>query len=103
MDPKQMFEMDPKQMFKQVIDFNKTTFDNGFNALVMIQNQAEITMNTLMEQSPWLPDEGKKVVRQWIDTCKKGRDDLKKSMDESFKKVESFFGDLAEGKSGQSS
>jgi hypothetical protein len=95
--------MDPKQMFKQIIDFNKTTFDNGFNALVMFQNQAETTVNTLMEQAPWLPEEGRKVIRQWIDTCKKGRDDFKKAMDESFTKVESFFGDLGEGKSSETS
>ena len=80
--------MDQKQIFKQMIEFNKTTFDNSFNAIVMMQDQAEQATNTLIEQATWLPAEGKTAIDDWVKAYKKGRDDLKKMMDESFKKVE---------------
>ncbi|MEW6374720.1 MAG: hypothetical protein AB1502_02890 [Thermodesulfobacteriota bacterium] len=83
--------MEQKQLIKQMIDFNKTTFDNTFNAITMLQDQAERMVNMFLEQATWAPEEGKKVLNEWINTFKKGREDFKKAMDESFKKVEDFF------------
>ena len=34
--------MDSSKIAKQMIDFQKTTFDNTFNAMVLLQEQAEI-------------------------------------------------------------
>ncbi|MFO7494893.1 MAG: hypothetical protein R6X05_04570 [Desulfobacterales bacterium] len=83
--------MDQKQILKQMIDFNKATFDNTFNAMVMLQEQAERAANTLLEQSNWLPEDGKKAINEWVKAYKKGREDFKKVVDENFQKVESFF------------
>ncbi|MGB8719743.1 MAG: hypothetical protein WCD46_10580 [Desulfobacterales bacterium] len=83
--------MDQKQILKQMIDFNKATFDNTFNAMVMLQEQAERAANTLMEQANWLPEDGKKAINEWVKAYKKGREDFKKVVDENFQKVESFF------------
>ncbi len=83
--------MDQKQILKQMIDFNKATFDNTFNAMVMLQEQAERAANTLMEQATWLPEDGKKAINEWVKAYKKGREDFKKVVDENFQKVESFF------------
>jgi len=33
--------MDSSKIAKQMIDFQKTTFDNTFNAMVLLQEQAE--------------------------------------------------------------
>ncbi|MGD8540953.1 MAG: hypothetical protein PVI27_13490 [Desulfobacteraceae bacterium] len=83
--------MDQKQILKQMIDFNKATFDNTFNAMVMLQEQAERAANTLLEQANWLPEDGKKAINEWVKAYKKGREDFKKVVDENFQKVESFF------------
>ena len=83
--------MDQKQILKQMIDFNKATFDNTFNAMMMLQEQAERAANTLMEQANWLPEDGKKAINEWVKAYKKGREDFKKVVDENFQKVESFF------------
>ena len=74
-----------------MIEFNKATFDNTFNAMVMLQEQAERLANTLLEQATWLPEEGKKVIEEWVEAYKKGREDFKKAADENFKRVEDFF------------
>ena len=83
--------MDPKQIAKQIVDFNKTAFDNSFEAMSVIQDQTERMVNAMMEQAAFFPEEGKKAVKDWIKTCNKGREDFKASADENFKKVEVFF------------
>ena len=83
--------MDPVQIAKQMIDFQKTTFDNTFSAMVMLQEQTERMANTLLEQATWMPAEGKKAINDWVKAYKKGREDFKKTVDENFKKVENFF------------
>ena len=83
--------MDQSQMLKQMIDFNKATFDNSFSAMVMLQEQTEKMVNTFLEQATWLPEEGKKAINEWTKAYKKGCEDFKNSVDENFKKVEDFF------------
>jgi hypothetical protein len=78
------------QMFKQMITFNKTAFDNSFNALVTLQEQTEKMVNAFLDQATWLPEEGKKVTLDWIQAYKKGCEDFKKTVDENFKRVEDF-------------
>ena len=84
-----MFE--PNQMLKQMLDFNKTAFDNSFSAMLTIQEQNEKMVNTFLEQAAWIPEEGKKLIKEWVDTYKKGCDDFKKTADDNFKKVVDFF------------
>ena len=61
----------PKDMAKQVIQFYKTTFDNSFVTLVMLQDQAEKLLKTFVEQAPGMSDEGRKVLDQWTSVYKK--------------------------------
>ena len=83
--------MDQKKMLKQMIEFNKAAFNNTFDAMVLLQDQAESLSNTLLAQAAWLPDEGKRAIEEWVKSYKTGRETFKKSVDESFKKVEDFF------------
>ncbi len=85
-------EEQQKRLLKQMLDVNKATFDNTFNAMIMLQEQAERMANTPLEQAIWLPEEGKKAVNEWVNAYKKGREEFKKSVDASFKKVEEYFG-----------
>ena len=83
--------MDQKQIAKQMMDFNKTAFDNTFSAMIVLQDQTEKMVKAFMDQTTFFPEDGKKLVTDWISTYKKGRDEFKNSADESFKKIESFF------------
>ena len=83
--------MDQKQVLKQMIDFNKAAYNNTFNAFVMLQDQAESMSNTLLTQATGLPQEGKNAIEELVKNCKTGRETFKKTVDESFKKVEDFF------------
>jgi polyhydroxyalkanoate synthesis regulator phasin len=86
--------MDQNAIVKQLIEFQKTTVDNSFNALKMVQEQTEKIARSFLDQANWLPEEGKKVVDQWMNAYKKGQDDYKKVVDENFKKVEDYFNTL---------
>jgi hypothetical protein len=83
--------MDPKQIAKQMVDFNKTAFDNSFEAMSALQDQAEKMFAASIEQTSFFPAEGKKLINEWIKTYKKGREDFKAAADENFKKVEAYF------------
>ena len=83
--------MDQKQVFKQMVEFNKGAFNNAFNAMVMVQDQNETLANTLLNQATWLPEEGRKAIKDWVGAYKEGREKFKASVDESFKRVEAFF------------
>jgi polyhydroxyalkanoate synthesis regulator phasin len=85
--------MEPKQIAKEMIDFNKAAFDNSFKAMSVLQDQTEKMVDAFMQQTSFFPEDGKKLVTDWINSYKKGRDEFKNSADESFKKVESFFKD----------
>jgi hypothetical protein len=83
--------MDPKQIAKQMIQFNKTAFDNTFDAMTALQEQTEKMMGMYLGQAPMIPEEGKKAINDWLKAYKKGRADLKAATDENYKKVEEFF------------
>ncbi|MDM8515354.1 hypothetical protein QUF76_04085 [Desulfobacterales bacterium HSG16] len=84
--------MDQKQLFKQMIDFQKTTFDNSFKAMSTLQEQGEKMVNMFVEQAPWLPADGKQAITTWIDTYKKGRETFLDTVEKNFERVEEYFG-----------
>jgi hypothetical protein len=79
--------MDATWMAKQMVDFQKTTFDNSYNALVMLQDHTEKVATTIFEQATWVPEESRRILSQWSETYKKSRDDMKLAADENFSKV----------------
>jgi hypothetical protein len=83
--------MDSRNFFKQALAFNKSTFDNAFNAVAAMQEQTVSMVGNLARQSPWLTEDGKKAIKQWEQPFRKGRDDFKAAVDENFKKAEDMF------------
>jgi len=83
--------MQPNEMLKQIIDFNKTTYENALKNMNMVQEQMEKVINTYIDQTPGMSDEGKKAAKDWASMYKKGYEDFKKLVDDSFQKMEAFF------------
>jgi len=48
-------------------------------------------LDLLLEQTTWLPQEGRKVIASWIATCRKAREEYIRSVMESYERVEEFF------------
>ena len=83
--------MDSKNLMKQMVDFNKVAFDNLFHAMNTLQDQMEKTVSMYPEKAPWFPEEGRKLITDWVKAYKKGRDDFKAIVDENYKKADEFF------------
>lgn len=76
---------------KQMLDFNRTTFDNTFGAMCQLQEQSEQMMNTFIEKADWIPGEGKKAIADMSAMVRKGYQEFKKAVDENFVRVEAYF------------
>jgi uncharacterized protein len=80
--------MDQKQLLKQMIELNQTTFKNIFDVTVLVQDQFERTANTVLDQIPGLPAEGRKSIENWAEVIKYSRDSFKQQMDNGFDQAE---------------
>ena len=76
--------MEAVKIAKQLIEVQKTTLDNAFDAMVALQDQAEKMTTNLVDQAVWIPADGKKALGEWIGVLKQGRDNLKKALDEGY-------------------
>ncbi len=77
-------------MYKQMVDFQKATFDNSFIAMIKMQEQGEAMLNVFLNQASWLPEEGKKNIKDWVKSNQTARDDFQKTVNENFKVVEKY-------------
>jgi hypothetical protein len=76
-------------MFKQMIEFNQTTFNTAFNAMVVLQDQLEKTASAALAGG--LPAEGRKAIEQWAEAFKSGRNNFKQQIDNGFEQAEKLF------------
>ncbi len=76
---------------RQMIDFQKTTFDNTYNTIVKIQDQAERMTFDVLGQMPWITEEGKKALGESVRMFKNARDDYRKVVTDGFTKIEELF------------
>ncbi len=83
--------MDQSQIAKQMIQFNKTAFDNSFSAMKMVYEQNEKMAQTFLEQASWMPEEGKKAITDWLNAYRTGCDGFKELVDDNYLKVEDYF------------
>ena len=76
---------------KQMVQFNKTAFNQGYDAMEMLWKQNEKMTHSLLDQAAWIPEEGKKTVNEWMRLFKKGCDDFKKTADQNYDTIEKLF------------
>ena len=77
-------DMDPKKIGLQLLGFQKSALDNAYNAMQQIQQQAEKMAEPLLKNIPGVPEELKNML-------KINQEAIKKAVDESFIKAESYF------------
>jgi len=80
--------METNQFAKQTLNFQKTMFDNSYNAIVMVQDQSESMLNSYVEKLPWVTDESKKALHETLNIAKKARNDFKKAVEDGFARFE---------------
>lgn len=83
--------MDNQRIAKQMIELNKTAFDNGFNVMNMVYKQNEKMFETFLNQATWMPEAGQQAIKEWLEAYRNGCSQYKKLVDESYAKVEAYF------------
>jgi hypothetical protein len=74
-----------------MIDMNKTAFDSAFSTMTMIQDQMEKIIDMYLNQASGMDSESRKALAEWSKIYRNGFEAFKKTVDENFKRVESFF------------
>lgn len=83
--------MDRKSFIEQMTEVNKLTFNNAFDAMALLQDQSGKLTKALLDQADWLPSESRKSTNAWAEAFKTGRLNLKKLIDDGFKRFENQF------------
>ena len=82
--------MDQKELMKQLVEFNKTSFNNTYNTMIMLQEQAERMASTLINHPTLLTDDGKKTIKEWVKMFRTQREEYQDTVNDNFKKIEDF-------------
>lgn len=90
-----MKTFEPTKFVQQIVDFQKSAFENTFNAMLMVQGQTEKMTEAFLSKNNMIPEESQKMLQEWTLAFKKGQEDFKKTMDENFKKFESLMAESA--------
>lgn len=83
--------MEANKISKQAIDFQKTAFNNWYKAMSMVQDQAVTTMDKMLDQANWIPEDGRDAIQNWVGTIQGERNRFKGYMDDSFVTFEKAF------------
>ncbi len=80
--------METTQIAKQALGFQKTIFNNSFNAMILAQEQIEKMFGGYIEQLPWATEDSKKSIEASVEMGKKACADFKKAVDDGYTKFE---------------
>ncbi len=83
--------MESTKMAQQMIEFQKTLFENSFTAISMILDQTEQMANSFLGQMPWITEDGRKTINESISFYKKARENFKAAVDEGFTRMDKIF------------
>ncbi|GAB6906054.1 conserved hypothetical protein [Desulfosarcina cetonica] len=83
--------MEYSQIAKQIINFNKMAFDNSFSAMSLVYEQNQKLLESFLGQAAWMPEEGKKALKDWMASYQKGCEEFKQMVDNNYAQVEAYF------------
>jgi predicted outer membrane protein len=86
--------MDQLQMAKQMIQMYKLAFDNNYNMIMGAFEQNKLVLNAMLNQAGDFPVEVKTAIDKWLKTYKKGCEELKDMIDNSYHLVEKTMADV---------
>ena len=90
----------PRQVLdfqKQVLEFQRAAFENGYDAIVALQERQLELAARMLNQLPTLPDEARELIRTWRGAAEDGQRQFKSTVDGSFDAVTAYLDRLAGG------
>ncbi len=80
--------MDAKTMQKTVLEGMRSGMLMSFDAMNSVQEQTEKLWKTLLDQGGDLQKEGEKVLQEWLENMRKGREEFRRNLEEGLRKME---------------
>ncbi len=76
---------------KQMIDLQRISVEGMINNMIVLWDQTGSMLNSVLDQAAWVPEEGKKAFREWIDSNKKGCESLKSAVNNGYNNLGKCF------------
>ena len=80
--------METNQITRQILDFQKTSFENWYSALSLFQDQAVSTVDMMLDQARLMPEENRNVIQNWMGVLQEERGRFKAYVDKGFATLE---------------
>ena len=82
--------MDYSQLTKHVVDLQKMSLANWFNAVSIVQDQTASAVDTILDQNTWIPEQGRDAMHAWVKVCRQEQTRLKNFVDQGISTMEQF-------------
>lgn len=79
------------QIARKMIDFQKESLLSYYDAASAMQHQTASTLDQMLNQAGWIPNEGRKAISAWMDTYQEGQDRFKACVENSFALLDLYF------------
>jgi len=76
--------MDAMNVTRQMFDFQKQAVNNFQNMWDLAQTQTSTTVDRLMDQAAWVPQEGRQALENWRMLMKQERERFSAYVDQCF-------------------
>ncbi|HCL57630.1 MAG TPA: hypothetical protein DHW82_11565 [Spirochaetia bacterium] len=77
--------------WKNVLETTRTSYMSSLKSLTKMQEETEKLISSLAQKSKTLQEDNIKIVKDWIESGIKLRDEFKKIFEDNYKKVVSIF------------
>lgn len=84
--------MDQRSMHKMVVEAMRSGMLMTFDAMNSVQEQMEKMWKTLLDQSGELQKEGEKIMSEWLENLRKGREEYRRNLEEGLRRMEELLG-----------
>jgi uncharacterized protein YbgA (DUF1722 family) len=82
--------MKQEQTLRQIMRTNKMVLDQNYTIMMSAYEQNKLLLNLMLNQSPDISTEGKRAIADWLETYRKGSEELKKMIDIGYQMVEKY-------------
>jgi tellurite resistance protein len=76
--------METNLIAKQTLQIYHAALMQTLDAALAAQDQSQKTLETLLEQSSAVPQEGKRAINDWLEACRHQTEAVKSVIDEGF-------------------
>lgn len=77
--------METNPLAKQTLQICHAALTQTLEAAVTVQEQSQMTLETLLDQSFVVPQEGKRAINDWLEVCRQQTMAMKNVIDEGFR------------------